>query len=176
MNALLVRARDQLGGFGLCALVVLAAVGLFHVTMLSPLRQQAARLDEEIARLARAPSPEHPSSGARTPAAHMAAFYAFFDRRQRIDDWLAKLYATASAAGLELRTADYRLAERRHRMERYQIRFPVSGSYAQVREFMRASLLDIPIMSLDHASFRRTARGTNRIDAELVLTLHLLAR
>ena len=177
MTGALARLRQQLGYPGLIALVVLAAAGAFHIYIVSPLHQHSVRLDLELERIARAAAPDGISrASAKAPAAQMATFYAFFDREQRIDDWLAKLYATAMAAGLDLRTGDYRLAERRYRMERYRIRFPVTGSYSQIRAFLEAALIEIPVLSVDQASFRRKDANEGRVDAELVLTLHLLSR
>lgn len=163
-----------LGNAGLAALAVLAAVGGLHLTVLSSLQARSAQLGAELDRRASALAPDAPLRQARTPAAQMAAFYRFFDQGQRLDDWLAKLYATAVAAGLELKAADYRLGERRHRLERYQIRLPVTGSYAQIRAFLQGAQMEIPVLSVEQASFRRKD-ADGRVEAELVLTLHLLS-
>lgn len=176
MNAVLARLRQQLGYCGLFGLVVLVGACAFHYFVVASLQQHSARLDRELEKLGSVPGPDLVISSARTPATQMAAFYRFFDRKQRLDDWLAKLYATAAAAGLDLPAADYRLAERRHRLERYQIRFPVTGSYAQIRAFLQAALLEIPVLSVDQASFRRKDASEGRVEAEIMLTLHLLAR
>jgi Tfp pilus assembly protein PilO len=106
----------------------------------------------------------------------VAAFYKFFERPERMEDWLAKLYGVALASGLEFKTGDYRLSESRQRIDRYQISLPVTGTYTQIRSFLENVLTEIPVLSLDQASFRRKATNEGRIDAEIVLTLHLLRK
>jgi Tfp pilus assembly protein PilO len=107
-------------------------------------------------------------------AARVADFYRYFDRQQRVDDWLARLHGIATASGLELRAGNYRLAEAQRRIDRYEISLPVSGSYTQIRSFLEGALAEIPVLSLDQASFRRKGTNETRIEAEIVLTLHLL--
>jgi len=51
---------------------------------------------------------------------------------------------------------------------------PVSGSYTQIRSFLEGALAEIPVLSLDQASFRRKGTNETRIEAEIVLTFHLL--
>jgi hypothetical protein len=106
------------------------------------------------------------------PAYDLAALQRFFDRPEKIDDWLARLYGIATAKSLQLRQADYRLADSRYGIERYQITLPVSGSYAEIRGFLNAALAEIPVLSLDQASFRRKSAAEPRVETELVLTLH----
>ena len=177
MTGALSRMGEQLGYLGFAGLIICAAAAAFHLYALAPLHQHSFRLDRALERIARTSAPDGLTrASAMTPEAQMSAFYAFFDRSQRIDDWLAKLYATAISAGLDLRAGDYRLAERRHRIERYQIRLPVSGSYSQIRAFLEASLIGVPVLSVDQAAFRRKDPTESRVDAEIVLTLHLLAK
>lgn len=108
------------------------------------------------------------------PAARAAEFYKFLDSGERIDQSLARLYGIAGASGVELRSANYRLGEARHRLERYEISLPVQGNYAQIRLFLETALRELPALSLDKASLRRKSAADGRIDAELVLTLHRL--
>jgi len=169
------RLREYVGGAGLAATAVLFGLVLFYLQIVRPLEQHAARLDQELEKRGEALAFDGLVRRSTTPAAQIAAFYRFFEREERIDDWLAKLYATATAAGLEMRFGDYRLADRRYRMHRYQIRLPMTGSYSQIRAFLQAALLEIPVLSIDHASFRRKDATDGRVEAELVVTLHLLS-
>jgi hypothetical protein len=55
---------------------------------------------------------------------------------------------------------------------RYEIVLPATGSYAQIRDFLRRVLEEIPIASLDHITMKR---GTNNaIEAQMRLTLHMV--
>lgn len=171
MNRAVARLVRSMGISGVLSLAVLAAALAMHFAQIVPLRERSARLTQEL----RAAKPSQDVMPAGTaPRAQLAAFYGFFERRESPDMWLAKLYGVASAAGLDWRTADYRLSEPRHRLERYQINLPVTGSYAQIRAFLERALIEVPVASLDHISFRRKEAGEPRVNAEVVLTLHLL--
>lgn len=177
MSELLARLRDELGVMTIASLALLAASAAFLAFAVKPLEERALRLDRQLEGVARRAAPEGITRvGASTPAARIASFYRFFEREENTVEWLAKLYGIAGGAGLELRTAEYRLADTRQRIERYQITLPVAGSYAQIRAFLEGALAEIPVLSLDQVSFRRKSAAEPRVEAEVVLTLHLLRK
>lgn len=177
MSALLARIRNELGALAIVSLALLATSAAFFIFAVKPLEERAMRLDRQLASTARRSAPEGITRvGAGTPEARITAFYRFFEREENTVEWLAKIYGIAGGAGLELRTAEYRLAETRQRIERYQITLPVAGSYAQIRSFLEGALAEIPVLSLDQVSFRRKSAAEPRVEAEVVLTLHLLRK
>ena len=93
-------------------------------------------------------------------------------------DWLAKLYGIATATGVELQSGSYQTQGGPKgsgtRVERYEITLPVSGSYTQLRDFVKRSLAEIPILSIDQMSIKRQTRDDGALQAELRLTLHLV--
>jgi hypothetical protein len=177
VSGALAKIKGGLGHIGMAALALLALTALFHVFAIKPLESRLQRLEEELIRV-----PPHPAThGFKRVSTDLGerrieAFYGYFDRREQADDWLAKLYGIATAAGLELKSADYRLSDSRQRIERYQISLPVTGSYTQIHAFLETALAEIPVLSLDHAGFRRKSAQEGRIEAEIVLTLHLLRK
>jgi hypothetical protein len=177
MKAVLSRLGGDLGPLGITSLLLMAAAVAFSLGVLRPLDARSAKLDQELASAAlRVQGQGLRRVSAGTSPARLDAFYRFFERPERTDEWLAKVYGIATASGLELRSGDYRLAESRERIERYQITLPVTGSYAQIRSFLEGALAEIPVLSLDHVSFRRKSANEARIEAEVVLTLHLLKK
>jgi len=168
------RLKNELGLLGLGSLELLALSAFFSLLIVKPLeaRLQALEHERHAARQA-VGSDGLKLVGANLQAARVADFYRYFDRQQRVNDWLARLHGIATASGLELRAGNYRLAEAR-RIDRYEINLPVSGSYTQIRSFLEGALAEIPVLSLDQASFRRKGTNEMRIEAEIVLTLHLL--
>ncbi|HYX66326.1 MAG TPA: hypothetical protein VE935_19070, partial [Burkholderiales bacterium] len=94
---------------------------------------------------------------------------------EQTTDWLAKLYAIGRATGVELQSARYR-SEQAGRIERYQILLPLSGSYAQMREFLDRALAEIPVLSLDQMTLKRESRRDGAVQAELRLTLHMVRK
>ena len=171
------RVKEELGPVGLLAVAIIAATTAFWLLCIKPLEERFERLERRAGGTVQQASPDglkRISSAA--PSEHVEAFYRHFERRERVEDWLAAMYGMATAAGLELNSADYRLAAAKHRLDRYHITLPVSGSYAQIRTFIEATLTQIPVASLDQASFRRKAVNDARIEADLAFTLHLPSR
>jgi hypothetical protein len=161
----------RFGGVALASLGLIAAGVLFLGFVIRPLESKNALLENRLDHGAR-PNANATRSG--TSAAKLAAFYAFFERQENQLDWLAKLYGAARDAGLELRTADYRLIENSGRIARYEATLPLVGSYAQLRGFLDRALEENPVLSLDQLTLRRKRVNDTTLEAEAVLTIHVL--
>jgi Tfp pilus assembly protein PilO len=165
MKQRLLVLRDQLGPAGLASLALLAAAVAFFALAVQPLEQKERALRAAIEGHAGRPQ-------AQLGADRVAAFYRFLERKEETTDWLAKLHGIARASGVELRSAVYRTQAAGARLERYEIVLPVSGSYAQVRDFLKRALVEIPVLSLDQVSLKRESRNDARVQAELRLAIH----
>ena len=158
------RLGPELGALGTAALVVLAAAGVFFVLVLQPLKDQRARLEGAV------------SKGGGKPATNLAGFYGFLESKDETTDALAKLYAIGTATGVALESGSYRTQPAAGRLERYELALPVSGSYAQIRDFMNRALAEIPTLSLDQMTLKRDGRNEATLHAELRLTLHKVTK
>jgi hypothetical protein len=171
LAARLLKLREQLGPMGLASLGLLGAGALFTVFLLNPLQEKNQQLESSLARYAgRAVQPGIASG-------KLEFFYAYLEKSEAPTDWLAKLYGIGKATGVELQSATYRTpaAEKgAARIERYEIVLPVSGSYLQLREFLRRSLAEIPVLSLDQMTLKRQSRNDGDVQAELKMTLHMV--
>ena len=162
--------RHELGGLGVLALVLLVGALVFSVAVVQPLEAKGRKL---AARLANA---ELPAQGAPASAADkLGAFYDYLAKPEQTTDWLAKLYAIGHATGVELQSATY-ASEQAGRIERTQIVLPLTGSYAQMREFLDRALTEIPVLSLDQMTLKRESRRDGAVQAELKLTLHMVKK
>lgn len=170
MTPALLRMREALGGPGLAALVLLPALALFHFAVLAPLQARSAALQERAARQA---SPVR-AGDAATAAGQVNAVYGFLKRDEQTTDWLAKLHAIGAATGVQLKSASYRSAPAEGRIARYEIVLPLAGSYPQIRDFLRRSAAEVPVMSIDQLTLKRENRNEPALQAELRLTLHLV--
>ena len=157
--------RADLGGLGLAALVLLAAAGLFFTLALQPLQERSRALQAALERGERG-AQAAPVSG------KLDELYRYLDRAEERTDWLAKLHAIGRATGVQTRSATYRTHAAGERLERYEIVLPVSGTYSQIRDFMKRALAEIPVLSLDQMSLKRESRNDGVVNAELRLTLH----
>lgn len=172
------RLREALGLPALAGLVLLGAALAFLVLVLEPVEARRQDLEHRLEQL----RPRAPASqpglkvAASAPASQLAAFYAFLDRGPDAPGWLARLQASAAAAGLRLPAAEYRLHDTGTPLERYEIALSASGTYGELRAFLEAALADIPVLSLDAVSFTRQRADEARVRADLRLTLHLVRR
>jgi hypothetical protein len=157
--------RHQLGALGTAALVMLAAAGVFFLMVLQPMQEERARLEGALAK-----------SPAKGNSANLSAFYGFLESKDETTDALAKLHAIGTATGVELQSGTYRSQQAAGRLERYELALPVSGSYAQIRDFLNRALAEIPALSLDQMTLRREGRNDAAVHAELRLTLHKVAK
>lgn len=165
------QARERLGNVALAALGLLAAGVVFLTAAIRPLE---TRLEQLVDRMSTDARQSTSSTRHGSPSVQLAAFYGYFDRPDDQVDWLARLYGTTRHAGLELRTADYRLVETDGRIARYEIALPLTGTYTQLRTFIALALDENPILSLDQISLRRKRVNDSVVEADAVFTIHLL--
>ena len=167
MKRHLYRLRGELGATGLAAVVVFAAAALFMAFVLQPLKEKNRVLE------ARAGIGRDLGAVANVNAAEkLGALYQYLEKPEATTDWLAKLYAIGKATGVELQQATYKSQNAGGRLQRYEIVLPLNGSYTQMREFLKRSLAEIPVMSLDQVSLKRENRRDGTLQAEVRLTLH----
>lgn len=155
---------------------LLVFAGAIHVTALASARHELARLELEAQSLqARIKQAAASLSGAPdNPEEQLAAFYAFFPGNGSLPDWLDKLYAAAKAEGLALEQGEYRVGhEQQAGLVHYQITLPLKGTYPQLRRFLGAALVAVPIASLDDVRFTKQSVGQAAIEAKVKLTLYL---
>ena len=155
--------KRELGPLGMAALLLMAAAAGFSSLVLEPLEKRNERL---AANAKDAPRSQN-SSGQKVDAV-----YAFLARDAETTDSLAKLYGIGKATGVELKQATYKTHSEAGRLERYEIVLPASGSYPQIRDFLKRALAEIPVLSLDHMTLKRESRNDGAVNAELRLTLH----
>lgn len=169
MNQRLLRLAHELGMPGIVSALLLAAAALFHLGVVKPLEARDAEAAQRVARQAPRPPAAEPASSADK----LAAVYQHLSKEESPTDWLARLNAIGSATGLELKSAAYK-QQADGRIVHYEILLPISGSYAQIRDFLARALAEVPAMSVDRLTLRRENRTDTNLRAELRLTLHMV--
>ena len=165
MKARMQRLRTELGTAGMAALLVLAAAAVFYVLVLQPL--------EERSNAVRARMPVGTDLRQGNGSGKVASVYEYLKKPEETTDWLAKLHAIGAATGVNVNSATYKTqAAGAGPLERVEIVLPLSGSYAQMRDFLKRSLAEIPVMSLDQVALKRENRRDGTLQAEVRLTLH----
>jgi len=162
------RVRDELGAMGMASIVLFIGAALFMTLVLQPLKDKNRVLAARAGAMSDAPS------AAATPNEKLAAVYQYLAKPEAATDWLAKLYAIGRATGVELQSASYKTQGAAGRLERYEMTIPLTGSYTQMRDFLKRALAEIPVLSLDQISLKRENRREGTVQAELHLTLHMV--
>jgi Tfp pilus assembly protein PilO len=158
------RLLNQIGLAGLASIALLAAALAFSHFVVKPLQERNQSLTETAGRQAR-------KADASASGDKVAAVYEFLQKDEDTTDWLAKLHGIGVATGVQLKSANYRTQKTEGRIVRYEIVLPVAGSYPQIRDFLKRSLAEIPVLSVDSISLKRADHG---IQAEMRLTLHMV--
>src|SRR5687767_13613910 len=157
------RIQEHLGVCGLVGVFLLAAALVFSNLVISPLQERGARLQDKASR--KAPAAVQPG------AEKVAAVYQYLQKEEETTDWLAKLHGIGAATGVQLKSASYKTQKTDARIVRYEIVLPVAGSYSQIRDFLKRSLAEIPVLSVDSLNIKRSEGS---LQAEMRLTLHMV--
>jgi hypothetical protein len=157
------RLREILGLSGLVALCLLLAALALSSYVLAPLEARNRALLGALSHTSAAP--------ALPDGDKVAAVYEYLRKDEQATDWLAKLHAIGAASGVQFKSASYRTVKTDARIVRYEIVLPVTGSYPQLRDFLKRALGEIPVLSLDSLSLKRIE---NDIQADMRLTLHMV--
>ena len=158
------RIQDRIGFAGLASIALLAAALAFSNFVVKPLQEKNQSLTDSAGRQAR-------KADTSVSGDKVAAVYEFLQKDEEITDWLAKLHGIGVATGVQLKSANYRTQKTESRIVRYEMVLPVAGSYTQIRDFLKRSLAEIPLLSLDSLTLKR---ADNAIQAEMRLTLHMV--
>lgn len=161
------RLRELLGVSGLIAIVLLVAATAFSSLFVVRLEERNRALLTALSRQPQAP--------ALPGADKVDAVYEHLLKDEQTTDWLARLHAIGTATGVQLKRASYRTLKTDSRIVRYEIALPAAGSYAQLRDFLKRALEEIPILSLDQLTMKRGASADSDIQAEIRLTLHMVS-
>ena len=165
------KLRAELGFVGIVSLGLIACGLAFQFSVLRPLDARRLSLEQRVTQsfVPGRGTQSEASSGLTLPR-----FYRFFESSDDAPTQLAKLHTIGKAAGLDLRSAQYKVDRSGPRMLRYEITLPLSGSYSQIRTFLKNALAEIPILSLDQVNLKKDRPGDGPVNADVRMTLHLL--
>jgi hypothetical protein len=161
------RLLQHLGIAGLASIALLAVALAFSSFVVRPLEEKNQLLKETAGRQGR-------KADASPSGDKVAAVYEFLQKGEDTTDWLAKLHGIGVASGVQLKSAAYRTQKTEGRIVRYEIVLPVAGNYTQIRDFLKRSLAEIPVLSVDQLTLKREGKNEGAIQAEMRLTLHMV--
>jgi Tfp pilus assembly protein PilO len=155
---------------------LLVFIGGIFISVVEPAQHELDTLHQNLLSLQRqvnssAKKPAMPASS--TSPTQLAVFYHFFPDEQSLPDWLEKILNAANENELVLTEGDYRITrDKIGKLQRYQIRLPLNGSYLNIRKFLSTVLSELPASSLDNVKFERQKIGDSGVEATIELTLY----
>jgi len=164
------RALGWPGLIGLLALLLAAGLWFVAVRWDGQAAQSQAQADDlrrqlRLKRAAGAQAAQAPT----TQAQWWQALPAAAERQQR----LADLLEMGLRLGLVSARTEHRLSvDAAAGLERLRVSMPVSGGYAQLRQFIAAALQHDAALSLDGLKLRRATPQAAELEAELQWSLH----
>ncbi len=166
--------RDQaeyLGHTGIIGLALIAFCIAFAMGGLEPLRKEVQALQARLQRLERMPDKTANDVATQPkPAPRDLNLPSAADALPQV----MRLSDLAETRGLKLRQGDYRLhRDRDAGVVAYQMHYPVTGSYAALREFINVALEEFPALALEEVQIRRNSIGATDVEARLRFTLYL---
>lgn len=103
----------------------------------------------------------------------LAVFYHYFPDEKSLPDCLEIILGVAEKDKVVLTEGDYHITrDKVGKLQRYQIRLPINGSYLDIRKFLSTVLSDLPASSLDNVKFERQKIGDSGVAATIELTLY----
>jgi hypothetical protein len=159
---------SRTGRPGLVGLALLFGAALFVV---ATHRQVVAEVEALRTDLATAQARAREASADRVAAAS-APLPTALPARADMPAILRQLYEEATRAQLSVETAKYVATPGSAGVVRYQISFPVTGPYPQIRAFIDETLAKMPAVALSDLSLERKSIADGSVEAQLGLTVY----
>jgi hypothetical protein len=154
------------GRLGISGTALIVASVVFLVSTYLPLSREVEELRSQV-QSARTEAPAE-ARPLRDPG---TALLRSLPPRIQVPSLLGVLLKQADAAHLSIDTGKYETtALKSGGVTSYQVSFPVSGPYPQVRQFIDATLTELPAVALSELSLTRKTIGDGAVEAQIRLT------
>jgi len=164
-------AAGKTGRTGLAGMALLVASAIFFASTHLQVENQVRELREQVVQA---------THQAATVAPRVEADPAAAVRKLRARSAMPTLHATlhtqADAAQLSIDTGKYETtATKTGSVVRYNVSFPVSGPYPDIRKFIDGTLAAMPAVAISSLRLERKAIGDGMVEAQLRLTVYTRA-
>lgn len=164
------------GWAGVLGFVVLLLACLLHWRLLPEEQARLIASEKALLVLQQQLAQQQRMPVASSPSERLADFYLQLPEASgaAMADALQKMYAAANGQGLVLELGNYHLStEFSDPLSRFDIVFPIRGSYPQLRRFIGQALNDNPQLALESVSFRRQSAVDPNVECQLRFGLYL---
>ncbi len=157
---------QRTGRLGMSGIALIATCGIFLISTHLPLTQEVVDLRAQL-ETAQVRSDVAPAQVGDRGAALLHSL----PQRGQMPALLGVLLQQADAAHLNIDTGKYETSTLKSGgIVSYQISFPVSGPYPQVRQFIDGTLAALPAVALSELSLTRKNIGDQTVEAQIRLT------
>ncbi len=176
----------KIGVLGMLGLAITLGCCLFYAFNILPLLQKNAedtlRLQQENKQQVLSSATEQlplETAPKQTSAEAIKRFYAQFPAGERLPNCLRLIDSIALKQRLTLNRGDYKLTQikslQSHQgaLARYEIVLPVTGQYAQIRQFIAQVLHELPALALTDLQLKRESAQSPTVEARLIFVLLL---
>ncbi len=171
-NEWLPRAAWTIGRTGRLGIVgggLLLASATFLVSTHLPVAAEVEALRGDVAAARAKAQTAPPDRAAADPVRALRTLPA----RAEVPAILGQLFTRATQARLAVDTAKYEIdATKGSGVVRYQIAFPVTGSYPQIRTFIDTTLASMPEVALTGLSLERKSITDGSVEAQIRMTVY----
>jgi Tfp pilus assembly protein PilO len=106
------------------------------------------------------------------PAVELARFYSRFPSDGSLPETLRKIFRLGAQQNLRIDQAEYRVAVQGHkRLFRHDIVFPMTGTYPQIRTFLRLMSAEVPTAAPERVTFEHLNGDPRLVRAKVGLLL-----
>jgi hypothetical protein len=166
----------SIGRTGVLAVGILAICPAFYFSAIQPMqarlvtaRSSVVVLNEQLALASNSPKGTKLSTKDQ-----LAMFYQNFPGEGNSSHWLGKLVALAANHGISLDDGEYKATRNKvGRLLRYQMTFPVTGQYPQIRKFLTDLPDELPVVALENVQFERQRVTDPNVEAKIKLVLYM---
>lgn len=172
-------AAQRIGRLGIIGIALCVFAAVAWVSTSVPLREQIATDTLALETLGSGPDVAVAlAASAAAPEAGLESFLGDLPSREDLPALMGQIVAVSTETGVSLEEGNYELATvgRSGLIDRYELKFPVSGTYPQVRSFIDQALVAVPAMSLDGLSLERDVIGERLVTAELDFAVFVRTR
>ncbi len=177
--ACLSKNLGALGGLG-TALVL--GCGLVYLSVLMPMGQSIKDIKQSLENspITQKTHLNTAQSAEQNMADNISAFKKTLPQAESLHEWLAIIDQTASKQKLQLNRGDYKYSKAKQSqisedfyLSKYEITLPVTGQYAQIRQFLAQVLHLQPALGLSDIKITRDNSLSPNVEAKLVFVLYL---
>lgn len=166
-------SASRTGRSGLAGLALLLAAATFFVSTHLELQAEVEALRGDLAVARGRP---RPAAGDKGPGARPAAVLGALPPRSELPAILRQLFAKAAQARLAVDTGKYELhGAGTSGVVRFQVSFPVTGPYQQIRTFIDSALATVPALALTELTLDRKLISDPSVEAQIRMTIYAAA-